>query len=361
MARRTLTLSLLALLLLGAAFFGGYHLGEGKGRQDGYQWGVQKGRVDAARNGPPQTRDRGHALDELSAAAAWSSLGDLSPEEATQVAAVANQAPSPCSREARRGTSLATTLLDADATCPGLADQLRLARVALGSLGSVDEAVAVLRVERRLQPAVEGRASRGPAEAPVVLTVWSDFQCPYCVRAQGLVEDLLEARSDVRVVYKHLPLSRHEAAVPAALAAEAAAEQGRFWEMHDALFAMGRSITDGLLGEELSPDSGPVPFEAQASEAGLDIERYRADFRSPAVQERVRSDTAEARAIGVGGTPTFFVDGRKVSERMSRRTLDLLVSKALAEQQGTFSWDLRAPPSVSSPEPTPSPEREAAP
>jgi protein-disulfide isomerase len=352
---KTLIFSCLALALFAASSYGAFRYGETEGQRAGYQWGLKKGRVEAARQGPPQVRDVAIPLAVIKQTSAWQKLPeDLSSGEFSALVTLVNAAPSPCPTEARKGISLATSLLDPDSRCAGLADQLGLARAALRSVGP-DEALAVLRVERRLQPDVAGRPSRGSAEAKVVLTEWGDFECPYCVRSQGMIDEVLEAREDVRVVFKHLPLSFHKAAMPAALAAEAAAEQGLFWEMHDALFAMGKGLSDGIPGA-IDSDSGPVAFEQQARTIGLDLERYRKDYRSERVYERVRGDAKEARRLGVNGTPSFFLDGRRVTERLSVKNIGLAVDKALAEQAGHFSWDLRAPKGLKDEPPPPEPK-----
>ena len=82
------------------------------------------------------------------------------------------------------------------------------------------------------------------------------------------------------------------------------------------------------------------------------MERYRSDYRSEKVFERVRSDAEEARRIGVTGTPSFFLDGRRVEERLAGPMVELLVAKAKAEQQGVFSWDLQSAPAGVGEEPT---------
>ncbi len=198
----------------------------------------------------------------------------------------------------------------------------------------------MLRVETRVAPSTEGRARRGNPDADVVLVEWSDFQCPYCTRAQRPIHGLLEARDDVAFVYKHMPLSFHPAAYPAALAVEAAGKQGRFWEMHDALFDLGKGIGDHVDKEVPVPPAGPVPFESLAEELGLDVERYRADFRSDEVEAIVAADREEAAALGVNGTPTFFVGDRRVRERLSVPVLTALVDKAKGEREYRFAWDL---------------------
>ena len=126
--------------------------------------------------------NRAHSLEQLSATAEWAALGSLPESEAVQLADLINEAPVPCYRQARKGISLASALLAENRACAGLGEQLRLARNALGSLDDPKEALAVLRVERRLRPRTEGRHARGPVDAPVVVVEWGDFECPYCVR-----------------------------------------------------------------------------------------------------------------------------------------------------------------------------------
>jgi len=333
---------LLIVVALGGAF-ASYEYGKRVGQSQGYEWGQRKGRLEAARQRPPEPVDRKHTVQQLSANQALAGLS-LEPAELSALVALLNRAPSPCRRGARKGVSLATSLVDPDKSCPAFAaSQVRLALAALRSFDDPEEALAVLRVERRAQLRSKDRPVRGNPEAQVVLVEWADFQCPYCVRSQSLVDALLERRDDFKVVFKHFPLSFHPAALPAALAMEAAASQGRAWEMHDALFELGKSIGDGIDADEQVPASGPVPFEAQAQAMGLDLEQYRADFRSDGAREQVDADRDEALSVGVKGTPSFFIDGRRVVERPSVESFSALIDKALAERAGRFSWDLTEP------------------
>ena len=104
---------------------------------------------------------------------------------------------------------------------------------------------------------------RGSSRAPVTLVAFSDFQCPFCARAEPTLAELLKTYGDkLRVVWKHQPLSGHPQAMPAALAAEAARQQGKFWEMHDRLFSHQA---------ELSPQA----YERWAAELGLDVARFK--------------------------------------------------------------------------------------
>jgi Na+/H+ antiporter NhaA len=141
---------------------------------------------------------------------------------------------------------------------------------------------------------------RGPEDAPVTLLEYGDFECPYCGQAERAIRELLlAAGSDVRYVWRHLPLNDvHPFAQTAAEAAEAAAAQGRFWEMYDKLLAHQDALR---LGDLLR----------YARELGLDVERFTAELRGSAHAERVLADVVSADESGVSGTPTFFVNGRR--------------------------------------------------
>ncbi len=341
--KKSLVVGLFLLVLgLGGAY-ASYDYGKRVGQTQGYEWGQRKGRLEAARERPPEPLDRKHTVDQLQASPAVSGLS-LEEGELLSLVALLNRAPSPCGRDARKGVSLATALVDPERACPAFATaQVRLALAAMRTFPDLEEAGVVLRVERRAELSTEGRPVRGNPQAELVLVEWADFQCPYCVRTQGLIEALLEQRDDFKVVFKHFPLSFHPAALPAALAMEAAAAQGHAWEMHDALFALGKSIGDGIDPDEQVPANGPVPFEEQAKSLGLELERFRVDFRSEEARAQIDADRDEALAIGVKGTPSFFIDGRRVVERPSVENFSRLLDKALGERAGRFSWDLSEP------------------
>jgi Na+/H+ antiporter NhaA len=140
---------------------------------------------------------------------------------------------------------------------------------------------------------------RGPIGAPVTVVEYGDFECPYCGRAEPVVRQLLQEFGDVRYVWRHLPLSDvHPNAQLAAEAAEAAAAQGAFWEMHDLLFQHQDALRPGdLIG--------------YAQQLGLDVERFTDDLREHTGSARVAEDIDSADLSGVSGTPTFFINGRR--------------------------------------------------
>jgi Na+/H+ antiporter NhaA len=140
---------------------------------------------------------------------------------------------------------------------------------------------------------------RGPQDALVTLVEYGDFECPYCGQAEAAIRELLAEHGDLRYVWRHLPLNDvHPHAQLAAEAAEAAAEQGRFWDMHDLLLARQ---------DELTADA----LVAAAAELGLDTERFRDDLDRREGAGRIAEDVDGADRSGVSGTPTFFVNGRR--------------------------------------------------
>lgn len=148
-----------------------------------------------------------------------------------------------------------------------------------------------------------------PMGASVTLVVFSDFECPYCRLAHPLLMQVLrEYEGRVRLAFKHYPLPMHERAAPAAVAAVAAQNQGKFWEMHDLLFENQDALTD-------------ADFERYAGDIGLDLPRFRADVASEAARMRVERDRAEGRELAIQGTPSIFINGRRFEEPFENLSL----------------------------------------
>jgi NhaA family Na+:H+ antiporter len=141
-------------------------------------------------------------------------------------------------------------------------------------------------------PVGRGDHVRGPASAKVTIVEYADFECPYCGRLQPILEEVLRQNPDVRMVFRHFPLrTLHPRAAPAAIVAEAAADQGRFWEMHDILYSNQRFLTDADL-ERYAAQLGVEPW--------ADVPRHVA---------RIAVDEESGQASGVRGTPTLFING----------------------------------------------------
>jgi protein-disulfide isomerase len=141
----------------------------------------------------------------------------------------------------------------------------------------------------------------GPADAPVTLVEYGDYECPHCARAHPVVARVRESLgSSLRFVFRHFPLTEaHPHAEHAAEAAEAAAQRGKFWEMHDAIY---QHQADGLEDEDLA---------GYAAALGLDAEDVLAEIEDEAHVERVRADFMGGVRSGVNGTPTFFINGQR--------------------------------------------------
>jgi len=163
--------------------------------------------------------------------------------------------------------------------------------------------------------------AKGSARAPVTVVVFSDFQCPFCSRVEPTLKQVEQSYGDkVRIVWKHKPLPMHPNAKPAAEAAEAAREQGKFWQMHDKMFA-----AQG----ELSPAS----YEKWARELGLDVARFKASIASGRNTARIDADDGQASAIGINGTPTMVVNGEKVVGAVPFENLKAVIDRQLAAKR----------------------------
>jgi glutaredoxin len=169
---------------------------------------------------------------------------------------------------------------------------------------------------------------RGLPDAPITLVEYGDLECPYCGRAEPAVRGLLSQSEDVRYVWRHLPLRDvHPRAQSAAEAAEAAARQGRFWDMRDLLL----THQDALTREDLVRYAG---------ELGLDVPRFVEDVDRHVGSGRIAADVESAATSGVLGTPTFFVNGRRHHGAYDEQALLASVREARAR---LLTSELRAP------------------
>jgi protein-disulfide isomerase len=160
---------------------------------------------------------------------------------------------------------------------------------------------------------------RGSKSAKITIVEWADFQCPFCVRVNPTLEKVTEEYGDkVRFSFKHLPLSMHSKARAAHQASEAAHRQGKFWEMHDRIFARPKDLSEET-------------YLRYAGEIGLDIDQYKKDFSSSSVRKKVDADLAEARELGVSGTPSFFINGRFLSGAQPYGAFARVIDEELAK------------------------------
>lgn len=167
-----------------------------------------------------------------------------------------------------------------------------------------------------IQIPTQGAPVTGPAKARITLVEFSDFQCPFCTKAAGQIADILKAYpNDVKLIFKQYPLDSHPQARISAQAALAAHQQGKFWQLHDILFANRTKLSrDAILG--------------WAQQTGLDMKRFNADLDSPAIKKTVERDIADGDKAGVEGTPTIFIDGQRYNG-----DLDLLSIKPVLDKK----------------------------
>jgi protein-disulfide isomerase len=159
-------------------------------------------------------------------------------------------------------------------------------------------------------PVGAGDHAQGSGGARVTLVEYADFECPSCGEAYPLVKAVQRAFGDnLRLVFRHFPLrASHPHALAAARAAEAAAEQGRFWQMHDRLFERQHALEDDDL-------------RRHARKLGLDLERFARALAAPGTEHRVLADLAGGTRSGVRGTPTFFINGTRYDDPLLRDPL----------------------------------------
>ena len=143
--------------------------------------------------------------------------------------------------------------------------------------------------------------TRGNASASAYLVEFSDFQCPACKAVKPVVDQIVKTYGDRLVFsYRHFPLPQHTYAQKAAIAAEAAGRQGKFWEMYDLLFANSESLSDDMI-------------TGFADQLGLDKKQFTADITDLAITGRVNRDRDYGTTIGINATPTFYLNGVKLN------------------------------------------------
>lgn len=159
-------------------------------------------------------------------------------------------------------------------------------------------------------PVGENDHVQGPDGARVTLVEYGDYECPHCGRAYLIVKEVQKKMGDkLRFVFRNFPLTRaHPHALHAAEAAEIAATQGKFWEMHDTLFENQNALDDESL-------------IAYAASVGLDVEKFRESLQNGTFEEKVREDFMGGVESGVNGTPTFFINGARFNQPWDEETL----------------------------------------
>jgi protein-disulfide isomerase len=174
---------------------------------------------------------------------------------------------------------------------------------------------------KRYSVETKGSPAIGPETAPVTIVEFSDFQCPFCGRVGPTLKKIKEEYGDqVRIVFKHQPLDFHAKAPAAHAAAEAAHRQGKFWEMHDKIFAEQAQMS-------------PEKYVEYATELELDLEQFQKDVASADVKKKVDADKKEAAKLGSTGTPGFFINGLNLRGAKPFEAFKEIIDKELAKKK----------------------------
>lgn len=168
---------------------------------------------------------------------------------------------------------------------------------------------------------VSGSPFLGPADAAVSIVVFDDFECPYCAKSVTLLKQAQGLYPDkTQLVFKNFPLKMHRNAEAAAIAGLAADRQGKFWPLHDLLFEHFNRLN-------------PQKIVELAKQAGLDMAKFEKDRRDPALNRQVQDEIRQGRDIGVRGTPTIFINGRRVKERSLQEMKRMIEGELKQTQQ----------------------------
>ncbi|MCL2776796.1 MAG: thioredoxin domain-containing protein [Polyangiaceae bacterium] len=179
---------------------------------------------------------------------------------------------------------------------------------------------------------IDGSPVKGPDSAPITIVEFADFECPVCAVVAPRIDELVEQRrNEVRLVYKFYPLSMHAHADIAARAAIAAWKQGKFWEMHHALYANAKSLEQ-------------TDLDLYAKELGLDISRFHADMQSKETTDRIARDKKLGDDVNIGGTPTFFINGRLFDAKPTKPEMNDWISLELSMMNGSADGSAHANP-----------------
>ncbi len=172
----------------------------------------------------------------------------------------------------------------------------------------------------KLPPVTAEDWVKGPANAPITFLEYSDLQCPYCAQLEPILNDVLEAfPNDIRLVFRHWPLSFHPNAPLAAQAAEAAGKQGKFFDMLDTIFA----------GQSEWSEKSTTDFETwlkdKAATLGLDAAKFKQDMNDPLIVQKIKDSQIEGENIGLQGTPALYINGSLYQDQRSVEVLSMVV------------------------------------
>jgi len=182
--------------------------------------------------------------------------------------------------------------------------------------------VAILLSPPRIKVDIGNAPVQGKSDAPVTVVEFSDYQCPYCRRAEETVKIIQAQYKDrLKWVFKDFPLAFHPRAMPSAIASRCAGEQGKFWEYHDKLF-VGTGLEDSDL-------------ERYAKELSLDMSKFTECAKSQRFRDAVQADMKQGQSVGVSGTPAFFINGRSLSGAQPPEAFREIIDEELAKESAS--------------------------
>lgn len=213
------------------------------------------------------------------------------------------------------------------------------------SSNSADKTTTLSQDQQKLLEVVSDDYIKGNKAAKVTIVEYLDFECEACGAYYPVVKSLMtEFGQDVRFVTRYFPLPGHKNSMTSASAVEAAAKQGKYWEMHDLLFTEQRAW-----GEKKSAD--PKIFEEYARKLGLNMEQYAQDVNSKETKARVERDKNAGTRLGISGTPTFFVNGSKIPNPKGLEDFKTFIKAELQKVAPADVTKEASPSSTASPTP----------
>jgi len=311
-----LAIGLVIAIVLGAlAAYAAYQVGHGQAEAlaaadlmakereiDQLKADVAKAKSTSSKNKgksqPPPVKTSSLTAAELGVPA----LAQLPADKQAVAMGVLNKVVGPCEPCVDAGLSVAACTKAKGNICQNMNGLVeRAARLASEGKSAADIETAVKYIAGWARVDLTGSPRKGRADSPIVVVEYSEYQCPFCKRAQGTMHDLEEKYGDkVSFVFKHYPLAKHAQAKPAALASIAAERQGKFWEYKHALFEHQKDLrTEGI-------------YDQIAQEIGLNMEQFHRDLADPTLEDQIKADVIQAKKVGVTGTPCFFVNGYKL-------------------------------------------------
>ena len=164
---------------------------------------------------------------------------------------------------------------------------------------------------------------RGASSGKVTLVEFGDFQCPACGNYEPMVEKIIESnKKDLKFVFRHFPLIQlHQNALLAAKASESAGFQGKFWEMHDMIYAHQKDWSEEMNAIDV--------FISYAQNLGLNVEKFKTEINNPTVEQNILAEYKEGAKLGVNSTPSFFLNGKKLENPRSLEDFDVLIKDAI--------------------------------